>query len=434
MTQGTRGTRRTKGPVTSARTSAWRELTGYHKLVLFVAWLGWVFDIMDTALFNFAKVPMMTELLGAERYKLVGPAIEGQIQTWFLVGWAVGGLVFGILADRWGRTRTLVLTILLYCALTGLTALCQTWEQVAVLRFLTALGIGGEWAAGAALVAEVLPNRARPLGAAVLQSAAALGPILAATVNLGLANESWRWLFVVGVLPALITVLIRRRVREPESWERADRTGSVLEPLRGLLADPRLARYLLAATLLGVVGVAGAQNVSFWLPNLVNAVSGGVAEAEVKARTSYATYSLHVGTILGVLVFPWLCERLGRRPALLGFFVLSPIAVHAATTGGGTFERLLLVAPLMSLFSIGLTAGFALYFPELFPTRYRATGAGFAYNVGRILAAPYTWVTGMVIGGAGGVAQGVAAAGLIYVLGIVALALAPETRGKPLEA
>lgn len=420
-------------PVQSERTSVWRELTGYHKLVLLVAWLGWVFDVMDAALFNFAKVPMMTELLGAARYKEVGAALEGQIQTWFLVGWAVGGLVFGILADRWGRTRTLVLTILLYCALTGLTALCQTWEQVAVLRFFTALGIGGEWAAGAALVAEVLPNRARALGAAVLQSAAALGPILAATVNLGLANESWRWLFVVGVLPALVTVLIRRRVREPESWERSERAGSPLEPLRGLFADKKLVRYLIAATLLGVVGVAGAQNVTFWLPNLVSAVSADLPEAAIKARTSYATYALHVGTILGVLVFPWLCERLGRKRALLGFFLLSPISVYAATLGGGTYENLLLLAPLMSLFAIGLTAGFALYFPELFPTRYRATGAGFAYNVGRILAAPYAWLTGLFIGGAT-VAQGIAISSLIYVIGVLALALAPETRGKPLEA
>src|SRR5271167_1040779 len=94
--------------------------------VLVVAWLGWVFDVMDTALFNFAKVPMMTEMLGPARYKLEGPRVEGQIQTWFLIGWAIGGLVFGLLADRWGRTRTLVVTILLYCVLTGLTALCRT--------------------------------------------------------------------------------------------------------------------------------------------------------------------------------------------------------------------------------------------------------------------------------------------------------------------
>ena len=160
---------------------AWyRRLNRTQWLILLVAWLGWVFDIMDTALFNFAKVPMMTEMLGRAQYKLIGPRVEGQIQTFFLIGWAIGGLIFGILADRWGRTRTLIVTILMYCALTGLTAFCRTPEQVMVARFLTALGIGGEWAAGAALVAESFPDDLRSIASSFLQSAAAFGPVFAA--------------------------------------------------------------------------------------------------------------------------------------------------------------------------------------------------------------------------------------------------------------
>src|SRR5688572_8545828 len=177
----------------------WHGITRYQWLVLVVAWLGWVFDIFDTALFNFAKGPMLTEMLGgAEAYKLQGPQVEGMIQMIFLAGWAIGGLAFGILADRWGRTRTMVLTILIYCAFTGLTALCQTWEQVAGVRFLTALGLGGEWAAGAALIAEVFPDRARAGAAALLQSAAAFGPALAAVANLKVAAADWRVLFLIG--------------------------------------------------------------------------------------------------------------------------------------------------------------------------------------------------------------------------------------------
>ncbi|RYI20288.1 MAG: MFS transporter, partial [Acetobacteraceae bacterium] len=179
------------------------------RAVLIVAWLGWVFDVMDTALFNFAKQPMLTEMMGAAAYKATGAAVEGRIQTAFLIGWAIGGLVFGILADRWGRSRTLVVTILLYSALTGLTALAQTPDQVLVLRFLTALGIGGEWAAGAAMVAEAYRSGGRVGAAAWLQTAAAFGPWLAALANLKIRTGDWRALFLIGVIPAAMVVFVR---------------------------------------------------------------------------------------------------------------------------------------------------------------------------------------------------------------------------------
>lgn len=415
------------------RTPWWKTLTRYQWLVLIVAWLGWVFDIMDTALFNFAKVPMLIEMLGSEAaYKEFGPAIEGRIMMVFLIGWAVGGLVFGVLADRWGRTRTMVLTILMYCAFTGLTALCQTPEQVMVVRFLTALGIGGEWAAGAALIAEVLPDKARAPAAGFIQTAAAIGPVLAATINLGLASFDWRWLFVVGIAPAAITVVIRMKVKEPERWVQA---APLLNknPLKGVFGHTTWRRHALVAGVIGVVGIAGAGNVAFWLPNLVKAASEGFSTEIVQQRTSYATYSLHIGTLLGVLIVPWLCERWGRRPTLAVCFVAAPLSVAFATLGATSYERLLLLAPLMSFFSIGLTASFVLYFPELFPTRLRATGAGFAYNTGRIAAAPVPWITGMMIGGAkGSVGEGVARAALVYIIGLLVLPFAPETRGKPL--
>lgn len=410
----------------------YRSITRYQWLVLAVCWLGWLFDIMDTALFNFAKAPMLTEMLGgADAYKLNGPATEGLIQMVFLVGWALGGLVFGILADRWGRTRTMVLTILMYCAFTGLTALCHSWEQVAVVRFLTALGIGGEWAAGAALVAEVFPDKARAPAAGFLQSAAAFGPALAATVNLGLSAESWRWLFVVGIAPALITVLIRWKIKEPDRWK--ETASEARGSLKELFGTSNWRRNVLIASVLGVVGIAGSGNTSFWLPNLVKAVNKGVDAVIVQQRVSYATYTMQIGTLLGVLIFPWLCQKVGRKPAFALFFALSPVAIWLATIGANDYTSVLLFAPLMSFFTIGLSAGFVLYFPELFPTRLRATGSGFAYNVARIGAAPAPWLTGILIGGlAGSVGLGVAAAGLIYLVGLAALPFAPETRGRAL--
>jgi len=412
----------------------YRSLTRYQWFVLIVCWLGWMFDIMDTALFNFAKAPMLTEMLGgAKAYQGDGPQIEGLIQAVFLVGWALGGLVFGVLADRWGRTRTMVATILIYCLFTGLTAFCTTWQQVLVIRFLTALGIGGEWAAGAALLAEVLPDRARAPAAGLLQSAAAFGPLAAATLNLSLAFASWRWLFVAGILPAFVTVLIRWRVKEPARWEATsgDKRGSISE----LFSSPTLRRNALVAMVIGLVGIAGAGNTSFWLPNLVRSVSEGVDPSTLQQRVSYATYTMQIGTLLGVLIFPILCQKLGRRLAFATFFALSPIAVLAVTLAATNFALVLLLGPVMAFFTIGLSAGFVLYFPELFPTRLRATGSGMAYNVARIGSAPVPWLTGLLIGGLGGaVGMGVAAAAMIYVVGLIALPFAKETKGEPLPA
>lgn len=414
----------------------WKGITKYQWLVLTVAFLGWVFDIMDTALFNFAKIPMLTELLGAERMASEGKQIEGYLLTVFLIGWSAGGLIFGVLADRWGRTKTMVATILIYTAFTGLHAVCQTWEQVAVVRFITALGIGGEWAAGAALLAEVFPDRARAPAASLLQSAAAFGPVLAALANYQIEPADWRYLFLIGIIPALITVLIRAKVEEPERFE-AVRGAQVRtpfwEPIVGLFSNPVWRRNAIVALVLGMVGIAGAQNISYWLPNMVAEVTKGLPANVISDRTSTVTMSLHIGTLLGVFLVPWLADRIGRRWAIASFFVMSPVAVVAVTAGGGSYERLLLLAPLLSLFSIGVSAAFVLYFPELFPTRYRATGAGMAYNVGRILAAGIPWLTVKFMGEAqGSVAEGVLRTAIVLAAGLLVLPFAPETKGKPL--
>lgn len=410
------------------------SLTRYQWLVLIVAWLGWVFDVFDTALYGQAKVPMLTEFLGGEAaFKLRSAEVDGLIGTIFLVGWAIGGLIFGALADRWGRTKVLTLTILLYCLFTGLTALCQTWEQVAAVRFLTALGIGGEWAAGAALVAEVLPNRARAFGAAMLQTAAALGPILAATANLTLKLD-WRYLFLIGIFPAVLTIIIRLYLKEPPSSP-AHKPPTALEPIRRLFATSKWRKHAVWAMVLGVVGIAGAGNIAYWMPNLVKHVSEGVDPRVIQDRTAYATYIQHTGTLLGVLVFPWLCNRIGRKIAFGTFFVLAMLGTAIGIKSTSNYQALLVLAPILSFLSIGLTAGYGLYFPELFPTSIRATGLGFAYNVARILNAPVPWLTGLLIGAEkGDPTHGVAMAAGIYLLGILSLGFLPETRGQELPS
>lgn len=414
-----------------AASRSWaRSVTRAQWIVLIVAWLGWVFDIMDAAIFNFAKVKMLTDMLGGDvAYKLHGPPIESWIQAFFLLGWALGGLLFGILADRWGRTRTLVVTILMYSVFTGLTALCQEPWQVGVVRFITALGIGGEWAAGAALVAETFAVSGRAPAAAILQSAAAFGPALAAGANLMLAGRDWRLLFLVGVLPALITVFIRLWIREPERIA----TKEEKTPVAELFGHPVWRKRVLVAMVIGAVGVAGAGTATYWQPNLVKAVSEGLPREIVDQRTSYVSLLSHVGTLAGVLLVPWLCERFGRRNVIAAFFVLSPAAVALAIGGGADYARLLFLSPLINFFAIGISAAFVLYFPELFPTRIRATGIGMAYNTGRVLNIPMPLFTGYVTAAFGGsIVSGVLLSGAVYVFGLLVLPFAPETRGKPL--
>ncbi len=399
-------------------------------MILGIAWLGWVFDIMDTGLFNFAKGPMLTQMIGAAQYKLVGPRVEANIQAVFLIGWALGGLVFGVLADRWGRTRTLVTTVLLYCLFTGLTALCHTPEQVALTRFLTALGIGGEWAAGAALVAETFSDSRRAGAASVLQTAAAAGPILAAIANLSLAGSPWQWLFLVGVAPALVAVLARSQVHEtPPTTPRSK------APLSELWSDAPSRRNAIAAMFVGAVGVTGAMTAVFWQPNLVAHLSEGLPKADVDTRKSQVAMISHIGTLLGVLAVPTLCDRFGRRATIAAFFLASPFAALAAIGGSETYGRLIVMSPVVNFFAIGVSAAFVLYFPELFPSRVRATGAGLAYNVGRALSIPIPILTAWLIAQSGGsIRSGVLLSGLIYLIGLAALPFLPETKGKPLEA
>ena len=326
----------------------------------------------------------------------------------------------------------MIVTILMYCLFTGLTAFCQTPEQVAVVRFFTALGIGGEWAAGAALVAETFPDWARPRAAALLQTAAAFGPAFAALINMAVPAANWRWLFLAGIAPAAVTVLIRFFLKEP-ARPVIERTP-FWEPLRELFQDPVWRKRAFVALAIGVVGIAGATNVSFWLPNMVEAVSTGLAPDVIQQRKSIATYTFHIGTLIGVLSIPWLCGRFGRRITILSCFILSPVAILIATYGGTDYNLLLLVSPLMSLFAIGVSGAFVLYFPELFPRRLRATGAGFAYNTGRIFTAFVPMITGGLAKAFGGsIIQAVLATAVgLVVIGVIAIAFAPETRGQPL--
>jgi MFS family permease len=408
-------------------------LSRYQLLVLLVAWLGWVFDSMDATIYNLVLTPALRELLGSRNTPENIGWYGGIILAIFLVGWALGGILFGILADYLGRARTLVITILIYAVFTGLAGFAHSWWQLAVYRFLTALGIGGEWAAGATLVAEVLPESLRVKGAGVLQSAWGAGYFLAAGVYLLLSGHSWRVMFFVGLLPALVALIARLKVHEPERWKEARPSGTDRLTLWELFAPPRRRDTLIGSALafVAVFGLWGATN---WTPSLVRELiePGRLAAVEITKRVSYAVMSLNAGAIVGYFAFPPLAERIGRRPAFAVMMAGSAITLPIAFLVPRSYLTLLAILPALGFFTNGIFSGFPVYLPELFPTRIRATGAGFCFNAGRVLAASGPFITGYLVTQLGSFARAASAVALIYVLGMLVLPFARETKGRTL--
>ena len=321
---------------------------------------------------------------------------------------------------------------------TGLAALSQSWWQLALFRFITALGIGGEWAAGAALVAEVWPEDKRTRAAGLLQSAWAGGFLVAAVLSLLLRHGGWRPMFVVGIAPAVVAVFVFLWVREPERWVKAraeeQRTGAIRPSKLAELFAPGLARSTWVGSGLAFVAVFGLWGATNWTPTLIRALPDlhGLSASELTTRVSYATMLLNVGALAGYLSFGPLADRVGRRWvfALMcaGSLVMLPITFLTPRT----YVHVLLLLPLLGFFNNGIFTGFPIYLPELYPTRIRATGAGFCFNVGRVLAAVGPFVTGYLVTVLGGFGKAASAVALIYLVGLLILPFAPETKGQPL--
>ncbi len=411
----------------------WRDLTKYQWLVLTVAWLGWIFDSMDALIYNLVLTPALRELLGPRATAVDIGWYGGIILAVFLIGWAIGGIVFGIAADRFGRARTLVITILVYAVFTGLAGIARTWQELMLYRFFTALGIGGEWAAGATLVAEVLPESMRVRAAGVLQSAWAAGYFLAAGVYLLLSPYGWRVLFFVGIAPAVVALLARLKVREPERWEKDK------EPVAGHLRvaelfRPERRRDTIVGSTLAFVAVFGLWGATNWTPSLISELLGrNVGTAEVARKVSYAVMWLNAGALIGYLAFPPLAERAGRKAAFAFMMAGAAVSLPATFLISHSYATTLAIIPLLGFFTNGIFSGFPVYLPELYPTRIRATGAGFCFNAGRVLAASGPFITGVLTAQLGSIARAASSVAAIYVVGLAALVFARETKGRPLE-
>jgi len=457
----------------------WRLLTSYHWFVLIVAALGWLFDCMDQQLFILARAPAMSALLP-------GPGLEAQrdfsaslATAIFIVGWATGGLIFGVLGDRVGRVRVMVWTILIYSACTGLTALSVSMWDFSFYRFVTGLGVGGQFAVGVSLVAEVMPDRARPFALGLLQALSAIGNISAALINMGLGQMEtagalqnvgppWRLMFVIGVVPALLVLLIIRRLKEPERWKAIAADGTVVKrgSLADLFADPRWRRNAIVGMILGCSGVIALWGIGFFSFDLfrkvfaaqssgwnytgelsglsihVSTTSPPLSKGQLTFWVGVQSVMLNLGGALGIYFFSVLTHYVGRRPAFAVCFVLAILGTAGAFWFLHSLTDIFWLIPLMGFVQLSLFGGYAIYFPELFPTRLRSTGTSFCYNVGRYIAAAGVLFQGVLtswmFGGYYGQDQslplryaGVAMCA-VFLLGLLALPFAPETKGRPL--
>lgn len=447
--------------ITDSSSFGWlREVSRYQWLVLLVAWLGWVFDSMDGTLYSLVQKPSITELMGPGATEALIGNYSSIVFSVTLVGWALGGIIFGIVADYIGRTKALVVTILLYSLFTGLSAASDSWWQLAIYRFITGLGLGGEWAAGAALVAEVWPDRLRAKAGAILQSAAAFGYFFAALINLMVGVISWRYVFLVGAAPALFVLVIRMIVKEPETWvevrdrrkQMKDQSEKGVKPSTNSqdlttftlkqLFSPRLRRDTIIASALAFVVLLVLWGATMWIPAAIREIaSANTAGMDTAGRQSYLTAQasygimlLNAGSLFGYLLFGPLADRFGRRLAFLVYFLGGVIVFPLTFLITGSITYVFILLPIVGFFTLGITSGFPIYLPELFPTHVRTTGVGFAYNFGRIFTAAGVLITGQLVGFFGSTAKAASAVSLFYILGIFLLIFARETRGQRLNS
>ncbi len=431
----------------------WRELNRYHWFVLVVAALGWLFDCLDQQLFNLARVPAMKDLLKPGQNVA---EYGGYATSIFLIGWATGGLTFGVLGDRIGRAKTMMWTILIYSLCTGLSALSQGFWDFAFYRFITGLGVGGEFAVGVSLLAEVMPARARPYALGLLQALSAVGNISAALIGLafghleesGAVGSAWRWMFVVGALPALLALIVRARLKEPAAWQAAKDAGTVrLGSYSELFGNPRWRKNAIVGVLLAFSGVVGLWGIGFFSIDLIRSVfqksfaAQGVPPEQIPGKLSQwaaiTSMMLNVGAFIGMYTFSVVTQKIGRRPTFAIAFLLAMLSTAMVFWNLKEFSQVFWMIPLMGICQLSLFAGYAIYFPELFPTHLRSTGTSFCYNVGRFVAASGPALLGLLTSKVyAGYAEPMRYAGvtmcLIFVLGLVVLPFAPETKGHPL--
>jgi MFS family permease len=439
---------------TAARTTAmesnrpwYADVTGYQWLILIIASAGWIFDVYEGQVYNLSRQQLLEEILKLNPASMANFAnLAAAVKYYsdillipFLLGGAVGGLFFGSLADKWGRKPTMIATILMYSVFSGLTYFAHTISQVTILRFLVAMGIGGEWAVAASLVAEVFPARARTRASGIFHASSVLGTWIATSASL-LVGSNWRYAYLVGVVPAFLTVWVMTAVREPERWKKAEAQSTATAAKPGsvgeLLGDQRWRGRAILGMLLAAVGLG-----SYWAVHIAGqqlaqyfALRDHVAAADAaqKAKWAYG-YVQTIGGGLGLLAFGPICARIGRKRTFVWMHILAFLIVPVICYVPQNYTQFLILLPVFGFLTLSMHAGYAIYFPELFPTHLRATGAGFCFNVARAVSASMLFFSGWLKALPNmTLPLALTLLSSLFLLGLVVIYFLPETKDQPL--
>lgn len=448
----------------------YQGVTPYQWWVYGIAAMAWLFDCMDTRLFSMVRSPALAHLLGrAENHPLVVDYATYATAA-MMVGWAVGGLFFGVVGDRWGRVKTLSISILVYSLFTGLCGVATTGWDFCLYRFLMGAGIGGAFAAAATLVAETMPEHSRSTALGLFSALSVLGNMVGLAVggrllqptHMYLAGilgqegvQGWRLAFFVGALPAFLVVLVLRTLRESDRWQQARKTASEnlerqLGDLRGMFGNRRWRANTIIAVCLATSGIVGVWGVGFFSPELI---THGLTPADYDSLAPAARQAVdqHINTVkfqgnllqdiggfLGILSFAPIANRIGRRKTFAGAFLISFLLIAYVFLTLDSARDAYILLPIMGYFNLSIMGGFVIYFPEIFPTRFRSTGTAFGYNVARLSAAIVTVAANPIrqvlaaLDVANPFQVGAVVVSCVYFLGLLALIWAPETKGLPL--
>jgi MFS family permease len=438
---------------TAVVTSPWyRSLSREQWRVLIASNLGWLFDGFEFFALFVTVGFALHQLLEPAQYAAI-PRYAGYILATTVFGWATGGVIGGVISDYIGRKRTMILAILAYSLTTGLSALAWDWVSFAVLRFLVGVGIGSEWATGASIVSELWPDHARGKGGGLLQCGAGLGGILASGVWLVIGStgpSAWRWMYLVGVLPALLTIWIRRGIPESPRWERSNeqrraaqvlhRSGAALDTENAalarftvvdLFADRTIRRPLVASFLMMLSLTFAYWGVGTFVPTYVGSVAAksGLSAAEWSGLAGLVG---GIGGVAGFISLGFLADTVGRKPVAMLFYFMCLVLTPVVYLWAHDIRVLLILVGVFGFFTQGIWAWAPIWLPELYPTRMRATAVAFTFNAPRFISCVGPLIAGGLIVTLGGYGRAATIVGLFFILGLVAAPFMPETRGKQL--